>query len=227
VRVWLSWSTGKDSAWALHVLRGDPRFEVCGLLTTVNAARDRVAMHAVRRELLARQAAAVGLPLRTVELPEPCSDERYEAAMAPAMRDALRAGVAGVAFGDLFLADIRAYRESRLAQVGLTGVFPLWGRDTAALAREMVQSGLRARLTCVDPRACPREFAGALFDADLLRDLPAGVDRCGENGEFHTFAFEGPMFDRPIEICGGPVVERDGFVYADVLPAAPLRGCAP
>jgi uncharacterized protein (TIGR00290 family) len=218
-RLLLSWSSGKDSAWALHVLRASPSSEVCGLLTTVNATHDRVAMHAVRRELLAMQAEAVGLPLRTVELPHPCSNDDYEAALARALAGVAAEGIAGIAFGDLFLADIRAYRERQVSALGLQSVFPLWGRDTSQLAGEMVRSGLRAQLTCVDPRACPREFAGAAFDEDLLRDLPEEVDRCGENGEFHTFAWDGPMFERPVPVRRGPVVERDGFVFADLLPA--------
>jgi uncharacterized protein (TIGR00290 family) len=195
------------------------------LLTTVNATHGRVAMHAVRRELLALQAEAVGLPLRTVELPHPCSNDDYEAAVARALAGVAAEGIAGIAFGELFLADVRAYRERQVRALGLQSVFPLWGRDTSQLAGEMVRSGLRAQLTCVDPRACPREFAGAAFDEDLLRDLPEEVDRCGENGEFHTFAWDGPMFERPVPVRRGPVVERDGFVFADLFPAE--QGGAP
>jgi uncharacterized protein (TIGR00290 family) len=216
----LAWSSGKDSAWTLHVLRREhPEVDVVGLLTTVNQAFDRVAMHAVRRDLLAAQAAAVGLPLMTVEIPYPCSNAEYEAAMAAAMERARADGITAVAFGDLFLEDVRRYREDRMRGTGLTPLFPIWGIPTDALARRMIDGGLRARLTCVDPRKLPAAFAGRDFDAALLRDLPADVDPCGERGEFHSFAYDGPMFERPVSIRGGEVVERDGFVFADLLPA--------
>jgi uncharacterized protein (TIGR00290 family) len=213
----LAWSSGKDSSWTLHVLRGQGEVEVVGLLTTVNQAFDRVAMHAVRRELLAAQAAAVGLPLATVEIPYPCSNAEYEAAMGAAMDRARAAGVSAVAFGDLFLEDVRRYREDRLRGTGLTPLFPIWGIATDALARRMVDAGLRARLTCVDPKQLPARFAGREFDAALLGDLPAGIDPCGERGEFHSFAYDGPMFERPVPIRTGEVVERDGFVFADLV----------
>jgi uncharacterized protein (TIGR00290 family) len=216
-RIFLSWSTGKDSAWALHVLRDDPRFEVCGLLTTVNAAHGRVAMHAVREALLQAQAVSLNLPLRVVPLPHPCSNAVYEAEFARALGGLGFEGITGIAFGDLFLADIRAYRERQVAALGLSCVFPLWGQDTAVLARDMIRAGLRARLTCVDPRQCPREFAGREFDEALLQSLPGGVDPCGENGEFHTFAYAGPMFAQPLEVISGDIVERDGFVFADLM----------
>ncbi|MFL5306899.1 MAG: ATP-binding protein [Polyangia bacterium] len=215
----LAWSSGKDSAWSLHVLRAAGEAEVVGLLTTINEAFDRVAMHAVRTELLRAQAAAAGLPLWTVPIPWPCSNAQYEAAMAAALERARRDGIEAVAFGDLFLEDIRRYREERMAPTGLKPLFPLWGRPTAPLAREMIAGGLRARLTCVDPRNLDARFAGRDFDAALLAELPATVDPCGERGEFHTFAYEGPMFAGPIAIRSGEVVTRDGFVFADLVPA--------
>ena len=215
-RTLLSWSSGKDSAWALHMLRRDPAVEVAGLLTTINDAANRVAMHAVRDALLDRQAGAVGLPVVKVRIPSPCSNADYEAAMDEAMRDAWRRGITAVAFGDLFLEDIRRYREEKLAPTGMTPLFPIWGKDTAELAAEMVRSGLRAVITCVDPKQLDPSFAGRFYDARFLRGLPSGVDPCGENGEFHTFTFQGPMFDAPIPVATGEVVERDGFVFADV-----------
>jgi uncharacterized protein (TIGR00290 family) len=218
-KAWLAWSSGKDSAWSLHVLRAADEVEVVGLLTTINAAFERVAMHAVRAELLRAQARAAGLPLVEVPIPWPCSNEQYEAAMAAAIARARAEGVSVMAFGDLFLEDIRAYRERQLAGSGLRPVFPLWGRPTAALAAEMIAGGLRARLTCVDPRALAPSFAGRELDAALLADLPPTVDPCGERGEFHTFAWDGPMFRAPVAVRGGEIVERDGFVFADLLPA--------
>ena len=210
----LSWSSGKDSAWALHTLRNDPRYEVVGLVTTINGAADRVAMHAVRTELLRAQAAAVGVPLRLIEIPSPCSNDEYEAAMGKCVAEAVSEGVDCFAFGDLFLEDIRAYREQKLGPTGITPIFPIWGHDTRELAQEMIASGLRARITCVDPRVMPREFAGR----DFSLSLPDGVDPCGERGEFHTFAYDGPMFQAPVGIASGEIVERDGFVFADLLP---------
>ncbi len=215
----LAWSSGKDSAWSLHLLRAAGEVEVVGLLTTINQAFDRVAMHAVRTELLRAQAEAAGLPLWPVPIPGPCSNAEYEAAMGVAMARARREGIEAVAFGDLFLEDIRRYREERLAPTGLAPLFPLWGRPTAALAREMIAGGLRARLTCVDPRVADARFAGRDFDGDLLAELPDSVDPCGERGEFHTFAYDGPMFRRTIPIRSGEVVTRDGFVFADLVPA--------
>jgi len=214
-KAWLSWSSGKDSAWALHRLRAEPELEVVGLLTTVNQHFDRVAMHAVRTELLRAQADAAGLPLLEVGIPFPCSNEQYEAAMARAIETARQQGVSVMAFGDLFLEDIRAYRVAKLAGTGMRPHFPLWGLPTDVLAQSMLDGGLQARLTCVDPRQLPREFAGRAFDAALLRELPAGVDPCGERGEFHTFAHAGPMFRHPVPLTPGEVVERDGFVFAD------------
>lgn len=220
-RALIAWSSGKDAAWALHEVRRAGQVEVAGLLTTVTDTFSRVAMHAVREDLLDRQAAAAGLPCRKVRIPWPCANETYEAAMAAAMAAARAEGITHVVFGDLFLADVRAYREAKLAGSGVAPLFPLWGRDTAALAREMIAAGLEARLTCVDPRALDRSLAGRAFDAALLAELPAGVDPCGERGEFHTFACAGPMFSAPVPVIAGPVVEREGFVFADLLPAAP------
>jgi uncharacterized protein (TIGR00290 family) len=218
----LSWSSGKDSAWALHCLRQRGEFDIAGLLTTFNRAFDRVAMHSTRRALVEAQARAAGLPLHAVPLPWPCSNEQYESAMRQACESAVASGIDTMAFGDLFLEDVRRYREERLEGTGLTPVFPVWGLDTRRLAEEMIASGLRARLVCIDPKKLPREFAGRDFDADLLRNLPAGVDPCGENGEFHSFVFAGPMFSEPIPVESGEVVERDGFVFADVRLAESL-----
>lgn len=216
-KAFLSWSSGKDSAWALHVLRAQNEVEVVGLLTTVNATHDRVAMHAVRSELLRAQAEAAGLPLLSVPLPWPCSNEDYERAMTGAIAEASTQGVTHMAFGDLFLEDVRKYREDRLRGTGMTPVFPLWGRPTPALAREMIAGGLRARLTTVDPRQLPDRFVGREFDLALLGELPPEVDPCGEKGEFHSFAYAGPMFRAPVPIRSGEVVHRDGFAFADLL----------
>ena len=217
-RTWVSWSSGKDSTLALAEARADPELEVVGLLTTLNRSADRVAMHAVRRELLLAQADAVGLPVHQVELPWPCSNEEYERLMTDAVAAARSAGVTRMVFGDLFLADVRAYREEALAGSGIEPVFPLWGRPTSELAVEMLDRGIRATITCVDPRQLDAAYAGRAFDRDLLADLPSGVDPCGENGEFHTFVHAGPGFAAPLDVRLGEVVERDGFVFADVLP---------
>jgi uncharacterized protein (TIGR00290 family) len=213
----LSWSSGKDSAWALHLLRKSPEFEVVGLLTTVNEVADRVAMHAVRSELLRAQADAAGLPLHPVPIPSPCSNAQYEAAMVVAIERAKADAVTVMAFGDLFLEDIRRYRVEKLAGTGITPVFPVWGVPTDLLARDMLAAGLRARLTCVDPKQLAVEFVGREFDAALLDELPKTVDPCGERGEFHTFAYDGPMFRRRIDVRGGAIVERGGFAFADLL----------
>ena len=212
----IAWSSGKDSAWLVHVLRSRAGVDVAALLTTINEPAQRVAMHAVRVELLEAQADALGLPVWTVPIPSPCPNEAYERAMAAAVARAVNEGFTHIAFGDLFLEDVRRYREQRLAGTGLTPMFPLFGADTAALAREMIAAGLAARITCVDPRSLDRRFAGRDFDAALLADLPADVDPCGERGEFHTFAYAGPMFARPIPVESGVVIDRDGFVFADV-----------
>lgn len=218
-KAWLAWSSGKDSAWALHTIRQSGELDVVALLTTINRTHQRVAMHAVREALVEMQAEAAGLALVKVPIPSPCTNEIYEQAMGEAMARARAEGVYHVAFGDLFLEDIRAYREKNLSACGMTTVFPLWLTDTRGLAQEMIAGGLSAYLTCVDPRKLDRKFAGRRFDAQLLRELPAGVDPCGENGEFHTFANAGPMFAREIPVSVGEVVERDGFVFADLLPA--------
>lgn len=219
MKILISWSTGKDSAWMLHVLNQQHPGDVAGLLTTTNEAFDRVAMHAVRRELLEAQAEAAGLPLHVIPLPWPCSNEEYEKRMRSAVTDFVADGFTHVAFGDLFLDDVRRYREERLAGSGLEPLFPIWKtKSTAALAQNMIAGGLQARLTCVDPRKLDRSFAGRLFDQTLLDDLPATVDPCGENGEFHSFAYAGPMFGRPLAVQVGEVVERDGFVFADLHP---------
>lgn len=217
-KVWLSWSSGKDSAWALHRLRQQQQHDVCGLFTTLNEAFDRVAMHAVRRSLVEDQARAAGLPLHLIPLPWPCSNAEYEEIMTGFCRQALAAGVKAFAFGDLFLEDVRNYRISHLQDTPLEPLFPIWKSPTAALARDMIESGLRARVTCVDPKQLDRSFAGRDFDLEFLADLPDGVDPCGENGEFHSFVYAGPMFERQISIRTGQITERDGFVFADVLP---------
>lgn len=219
-RVLLSWSSGKDSAWALHRLRQQAEVEVVGLLTTFNQAAERVAMHAVRQTLVDAQAAAAGVPLWPVALPWPCSNEQYAAIMAGVVAEMRAAGVTHMAFGDLYLEDIRAYRETQLAGSGITPLFPLWGARsaTAALARDMLAGGLRAVLTCVDPAQMPKTFCGREYDDRLLAELPAGVDPCGENGEFHSFCYAGPMFNKPIAVSVGVTLERDGFCFTDVLP---------
>lgn len=217
--IWLSWSSGKDSAFALEALRADPRYRVVALLTTVSTEFGRVSMHGVREVLLDRQAAAVGLPLEKAFLPYPCPNDVYEAEMARLLARAREDGVRRVAFGDLFLEEVRAYRVSRLAAVGMEALFPLWGRPTDQLARRMISSGVEARVCCLDPRYLPRELAGAAFDLPFLERLPSGVDPCGERGEFHTFVSHAPSFRARVAVERGPVVERDGFVYADLLPA--------
>jgi len=217
VKILISWSTGKDSAWMLHQINQQYPQAAAGLLTTTNQAFDRVAMHAVRRELLEAQAAAAGLPLHVVPLPWPCSNEQYESIMSAAVAGFLADGFTHVAFGDLFLEDVRRYREERLAGSGLEPLFPIWKtKPTAELAQDMTTAGLQARLTCIDPRKLDRSFAGRSFDQQLLNDLPAGADPCGENGEFHSFACGGPMFTKAIKVKTGDVVDRDGFVFSDL-----------
>ena len=213
----LSWSSGKDSAWALHTLRQDPQIELAGLFCTVNQAFNRVAMHGVRVELLQRQADRLGLPLQIIYIPYPCSNEQYAQVMSEFVTQARAAGVTHFAFGDLFLEDVRRYREERLQGTGISPIFPLWGSDTRELSQTMVVAGLRSVLTCVDPKQLSKDFAGRIFDATLLRDLPADVDPCGENGEFHSFAFDGPMFAQAVDFTLGETVARDGFVFTDLL----------
>ena len=215
----LSWSSGKDSAWALYVLRQRSDLEVVGLVTTINQLYQRISIHAVRLELLRRQAEAVGLPLHLIELPQPCANAQYEAAMAAFIAEAKRQTVDQMAFGDLFLADVKEYREAKLSGTGINPLFPLWLTPTDALAREMIRSGLRAVVTCVDPQKLPLSFAGREFNQEFLSALPSHVDPCGELGEFHTFAFDGPMFSKSVDIEVGEITEREGFIYADVLPA--------
>jgi uncharacterized protein (TIGR00290 family) len=218
MKILVSWSSGKDSAWMLHTVRLAHPGCVAGLLTTTNEAFDRVAMHAVRRSLVEAQARAAGLPLHVVPLPWPCSNEEYEKRMGAAVNAFRDQGFTHVAFGDLFLEDVRRYREERLAGSGLKPIFPIWKTTTTtALAEEMIAGGLRARITCVDPRKLDRSFAGREFDAGLLRDLPPDVDPCGENGEFHSFAYAGPMFNHDIAIATGETVDRDGFSFCDLL----------
>ena len=215
----ISWSSGKDSAWLVHTIRTSmPEYEIAALLTTINQDADRVAMHAVRTSVLEAQAAALGLPLWKVPIPSPCPNEVYERAMGEAVARAVAEGFTHVAFGDLFLEDVRRYREEKLAGSGLTPIFPLFGtdQDTPALARQMVAAGLRARITCLNPKHLDRSFAGREFDARLLEDLPPSVDPCAERGEFHTCAYAGPMFSHPVPVETGVVVERDGFVFTDL-----------
>jgi len=218
-RILLSWSSGKDSAWSLHLLRQRGEYDVAGLLTTFNEEADRVAMHGVRRELVERQAAAAGLPLWAVPLPWPCSNEQYEVLMAQTCARAVAEGIEGVAFGDLFLEDVRAYREKQLKDTGLEPVFPVWGMPTGALAKEMIASGMRAKLTCIDSGKLDGSFAGREFDESLLSALPEGVDPCGERGEFHSFVYAGPMLDAVVPVSVGQTVVRDQFVFADLVPA--------
>ena len=217
MKILVSWSSGKDSAWMLHILQRDAVGEPAGLLTTMNEEAGRVAMHAVRADVLEAQAVATGLPLFTIPLPWPCSNDAYEQRMTAAVEAAVRDGFTHVAFGDLFLEDVRRYREDRLAGTGLTPIFPLWEKPTGELAEEMIAGGLQARLTCIDRRVLPASFAGRAFDAALLRELPAGVDHCGERGEFHTCVVAGPMFSRPIEVVAGVMIRHGDYVFADVL----------
>jgi uncharacterized protein (TIGR00290 family) len=219
MRAWLAWSSGKDSAFTLHELRRSGEVSVEALLTTVNETHARVAMHAVRETLLRRQAEAAGLPLVIVPIPYPCPNETYEARMASALSEAKAGGIEAIAFGDLFLEDVRRYREDRLAPTGIAPLFPLWGRPTRELANDMLDSGMRATLTCIDPRSLAASFAGREFGRELLADLPEGVDPCGENGEFHTFAWAGPMFSHSVKTIPGEVVFRDNFYFADLLPS--------
>ncbi|MGH9019058.1 MAG: ATP-binding protein [Acidimicrobiales bacterium] len=216
----MSWSSGKDSTLALHVVQAAAEVRVVGLLTTVNSTAERVAMHAVRRTLLEAQADALGLPLHVVELPWPCPNTEYETRMTAAVSEARREGVEFMVFGDLFLEDVRTYRQRSLAGSGITPLFPLWRRPTDQVAAELLARGVRAVVTCVDPRQAPASIAGRWYDEALIAELPPGVDPCGENGEFHTCVLDGPGFARPIEATVGEIVERDGFVFADIVPGA-------
>jgi len=218
-RILLSWSSGKDSAWALHVLRQQGNFEVVGLLTTFNQEADRVAMHAVRRELVVRQAELMGFPLWPVLLPWPCPNEQYESLMAQTCAKAVSEGIEAIAFGDLFLQDVRTYRERQMRGTGLEPIFPIWGMPTLELAREMIASALQAKLTCVDTRKLSGEFGGRDFDAAFLASLPKGIDPCGENGEFHSFVYAGPMLKSALPIVIGETVLQDGFRFVDLMAA--------
>jgi uncharacterized protein (TIGR00290 family) len=213
----LSWSSGKDSAWALHILRQQQNIELAGLFSTVNREFERVAMHAVRNELVHQQARSLGLPIQFIEIPYPCSDTEYAAIMQGFLTQAKEQGIEQIAFGDLFLEDVRQYREQNLAGTGITPIFPLWGIPTDELSREMVKSGLRAKVTCIDPKKLPEELSGRDYDELFLQALPDSADPCGENGEFHSFVYDGPMFQERIDIQTGKTVTRDGFVFTDLL----------
>ena len=218
-KIALSWSSGKDSAWTLHLLRQQPEIQITALITTFNSEADRVAMHAVRRELVEMQAERTGIPLWPVELPWPCSNVEYESRMRAVCERAVASGIYAIAFGDLFLQDIRDYRIRQLQGTGLEPMFPVWKIPTDALSREMIAAGVKAKITCVDPTKLAKAFAGRDYDLNFLEALPDTVDPCGENGEFHTFVYESPVFSRPISLKTGAIVERDGFVFADVIPA--------
>jgi uncharacterized protein (TIGR00290 family) len=217
-KVLLSWSSGKDSAWTLHRLRQNTDIEVAALVTTFNSEANRVAMHAVRRALVESQAERTSLPLWAVELPWPCSNSDYEDRMRVVCQRAAAEGITGMAFGDLFLQDIRDYRVRQLQGTGIEPLFPVWGIPTRELALDMIAAGLKAKITCVDPSKLAKSFAGLDYDENFLEVLPPGIDPCGENGEFHTFVYDAPVFSCPIEVRSGAVVERDGFAFADLLP---------
>lgn len=217
-KVALSWSSGKDSAWTLHLLRQQPDIQITALITTFNTEADRVAMHAVRRALVEVQAERTGIPLWPVELPWPCSNADYEDRMRAVCERATAGGVTAVAFGDLFLQEVRDYRIRQLQGSGLEPLFPVWQIPTRQLSRDMIAAGVKAKITCVDPSRIAKSFVGREYDLSLLNSLPAGADPCGENGEFHTFIYDAPVFSHPIEVRTGEVIERDGFVFADLLP---------
>lgn len=219
-RTLLSWSSGKDSAWALYQLQSDPEIDLRGLFCTVNIEFNRVSMHAVRVELLQLQTEHIGIPLQVIEIPYPCSNEQYEEIMERFVEGARGENIEQFAFGDLFLEDVRSYRKEKLAGTSIIPVFPIWGIHTSQLSREMVSSGLRAVITCVDPKQLPEQFIGREYNQEFLNDLPQGVDPCGENGEFHSFAYAGPMFQKPLQISLGEVVHRDGFIFIDVIEKA-------
>lgn len=215
----ISWSTGKDSAYALHKVRESSEYEVVGLISTVTEEYDRVSMHSTRHALLKNQAEQMGLPLNIVSIPAVCSNEIYEAQMRILMDKAIKQGVTHVVFGDLYLEDIRRYRESMLSAINIKPLFPLWQKDTRLLAEEMIDSGMKAIITCIDSKKLDQSFAGRQFDKAFLNDLPRDIDPCGENGEFHTFVYDGPMFSKPIPVTVGAIVKRDGFIFADVYAA--------
>ena len=213
----MSWSSGKDSAWALYKLQNNPEIDLVGLFCTVNKKFDRVAMHGVRVELLQKQADSIGLPLEIIEIPYPCSNIDYEKIMGKFVKKAKQDKIEHFAFGDLFLEDVRNYREEKLKDSGIKAIFPIWGTPTNELSREMINSGLRTVITCINPRQTPKEFIGKEFDDSFLDSLPETIDPCGENGEFHSFVFDGPMFKEQINIVVGDIVQRDDFIFADVL----------
>ena len=217
-RTLLSWSSGKDIAWSLYVLRQQPDIDVVGLFTTVNQEAERVAMHAVRSELVQQQAESVGLPIQFIPIPYPCSNTEYENIMAVFITQIKEQEIDCIAFGDLYLEDIRKYREKNLEGTGITPIFPLWGKNTKMLSKEMLKCGLRAIVTCVDPQKMPSALAGKEYNASFLELVPASVDPCGENGEFHSFAFDGPMFKSAVNIVVGETVSRDGLLFTDLLP---------
>jgi len=214
----LSWSSGKDSAWALHVLRQQHDIEVVGLFCTFNKKFERGAMHAVRNELICQQAESIGLPLQLIPIPDPCSDSEYRVIMKNFIEQAKAQGIDCIAFGDLFLEEVRTYRETSLAETGITPLFPLWGIPSNELSKKMVNSGLRAIITCIDPKFLPADFAGHEYDNAFLEQIPDAIDPCGEKGEFHSFAYDGPMFKDKVNILKGKTVTREGFVFTDVLP---------
>lgn len=218
-KILFSWSSGKDSAWALHILREQPNTEIIGLFCTFNMKYERGAMHAVRNELIQQQAEKLGLPLQLIPIPSPCSDSEYKVIMADFIEGAKSQGVDTIAFGDLYLEEIRRYREANLAATGIKPIFPLWGKPTDELSKEMINSGLRAKITCLDPKCLSPDFVGQNYDNDFLEKIPDNVDPCGENGEFHSFVYDGPMFTGRVNIRLGDTVTRDGFVFKDILPA--------
>lgn len=213
----LSWSSGKDSAYALYQVLQDPQFEIVCLLTTVTDSYKRVSMHGVREELLDLQAKATGIPMEKIRIPSPCTNEIYEEKMTEFLNRWKQKGVHHVIFGDLFLEDIRQYREKSLAKIEMQGVFPLWHQDTKLLSKKMIRDGFKAILTCVDLKKLPKEFSGRNFDADLLSNLPVGIDPCGENGEFHSFVYAGPIFKKEISIAIGETIEKEGFAFTDAF----------
>lgn len=216
-KAWMAWSSGKDSAWAFYTARCQNEVEIVGLMTTVTAMYDRITMHGVRTSLLAAQAEALGLPLISVDIPTPCSMDDYNSCMRKTLEIASAQGVTHIVFGDLFLQELKESREQKLATIGMQAVFPLWQRETSALAREMIQGGLKAHLTCIDPKKVPIELAGHAFNQDFLLKLPDTIDPCGENGEFHSFVWDAPIFDKPIMVQHGETVERDGFIFTDLF----------
>ncbi|UCH08424.1 MAG: adenine nucleotide alpha hydrolase [Deltaproteobacteria bacterium] len=213
----VSWSSGKDSAWALHILLQSKDVEVMGFFTTINRVHRRVAMHAVSDRLLRTQARAVGFPLQELEIPYPCSNTEYARVMERFLAEATTQGIKKIAFGDLSLEDVRRYREEKMRHTGIEPVFPIWGTPTNVLSRKLIEAGFRMLVTCIDPRSVPRKLIGREYDKTFLEELPKGADPCGENGEFHTFVFDGPIFTEPLQVQPGRIVVRDGFVFADVV----------